>query len=472
MSEEITALYEALELSPGAGPEEVRKAYFRLVRLHSPQKDPEGFQKIRKAYETLKDGPPQEQDKTKPPFPMPDHPFAQRFLMEGMRCLADEDPQEAVKFFEDAEEILPEDPLVLFQLSRAHLEAGNPGRAAKSAGRLYALCPDKKEAATLYSDALFRRGWHKKALPIYRKAYQLGERQNAFLINYANCARENGSYDEFARVIRIPLQNEKWMREHPEDAVDAFCTLADWGLFSEEDVLSFLAGYGDFLRKNHRRMESAYGALSPLGVLNEADLPKTVMTSRCCREAAAIAGEAYTYGENWRKICEMIRASCLCDALSREERAHCEEWDSLALQCVTPKKSDERVYRFVTLDTRLCILKNRNQILRELPWIQAEYPYVCEFHRDFLEELRTGDPDALFKKLKWQFDRISPDYSGSRYLERYPELPAEPERTVTLGGDGAAPFVRGAQKVSRNDPCPCGSGKKFKKCCMGKGIYD
>ena len=24
------------------------------------------------------------------------------------------------------------------------------------------------------------------------------------------------------------------------------------------------------------------------------------------------------------------------------------------------------------------------------------------------------------------------------------------------------------QKVGRNDPCPCGSGKKFKKCCKVK----
>ena len=23
-------------------------------------------------------------------------------------------------------------------------------------------------------------------------------------------------------------------------------------------------------------------------------------------------------------------------------------------------------------------------------------------------------------------------------------------------------------KVDRNDPCPCGSGKKYKKCCLGK----
>jgi preprotein translocase subunit SecA len=27
------------------------------------------------------------------------------------------------------------------------------------------------------------------------------------------------------------------------------------------------------------------------------------------------------------------------------------------------------------------------------------------------------------------------------------------------------PFKREQAKVGRNDPCPCGSGKKYKKCC-------
>ncbi len=27
------------------------------------------------------------------------------------------------------------------------------------------------------------------------------------------------------------------------------------------------------------------------------------------------------------------------------------------------------------------------------------------------------------------------------------------------------PYVRADEKISRNDPCSCGSGKKFKKCC-------
>jgi preprotein translocase subunit SecA len=36
-----------------------------------------------------------------------------------------------------------------------------------------------------------------------------------------------------------------------------------------------------------------------------------------------------------------------------------------------------------------------------------------------------------------------------------------------LGGGDASqkPVIRHEEKVGRNDPCPCGSGKKYKKCC-------
>jgi len=32
----------------------------------------------------------------------------------------------------------------------------------------------------------------------------------------------------------------------------------------------------------------------------------------------------------------------------------------------------------------------------------------------------------------------------------------------------AIPFRKTEERVGRNEPCPCGSGKKFKKCCMKK----
>ena len=31
------------------------------------------------------------------------------------------------------------------------------------------------------------------------------------------------------------------------------------------------------------------------------------------------------------------------------------------------------------------------------------------------------------------------------------------------------PVIRPAAKIGRNDPCPCGSGRKYKKCCMSLG---
>ena len=39
-----------------------------------------------------------------------------------------------------------------------------------------------------------------------------------------------------------------------------------------------------------------------------------------------------------------------------------------------------------------------------------------------------------------------------------------------LGGDGtvAKKPVRKVVKIGRNEPCPCGSGKKYKNCCLGK----
>lgn len=34
------------------------------------------------------------------------------------------------------------------------------------------------------------------------------------------------------------------------------------------------------------------------------------------------------------------------------------------------------------------------------------------------------------------------------------------------------PYQRTHKKIGANEPCPCGSGKKFKKCCRGNGMYD
>lgn len=54
-------------------------------------------------------------------------------------------------------------------------------------------------------------------------------------------------------------------------------------------------------------------------------------------------------------------------------------------------------------------------------------------------------------------------------LESREQQPRERRYRITMGGgeEGERPHVeqRRVKKVGRNDPCPCGSGKKYKKCC-------
>ena len=76
--------------------------------------------------------------------------------------------------------------------------------------------------------------------------------------------------------------------------------------------------------------------------------------------------------------------------------------------------------------------------------------------RDFL----TTD----IKREAFQDAKYNPMGSGIPAVDFYEEL-LEYLQT-------SQPYIRNGKKIKRNDPCPCGSGLKFKKCCQGKGIYD
>ena len=48
------------------------------------------------------------------------------------------------------------------------------------------------------------------------------------------------------------------------------------------------------------------------------------------------------------------------------------------------------------------------------------------------------------------------------------EQVAKPDAPNAGAGDGSFSETVTAKKIGDNDPCPCGSGKKYKKCCKYK----
>jgi preprotein translocase subunit SecA len=80
-----------------------------------------------------------------------------------------------------------------------------------------------------------------------------------------------------------------------------------------------------------------------------------------------------------------------------------------------------------------------------------------DMFQDLMERVKEEIVDILFKI------RIS----ASSQVE---EIQKKEQENLTFShSDGSSikqPVKRSSKKVQRNDPCPCGSGKKYKKCCM------
>jgi hypothetical protein len=78
-------------------------------------------------------------------------------------------------------------------------------------------------------------------------------------------------------------------------------------------------------------------------------------------------------------------------------------------------------------------------------------------------------PSAIAKRQRrWAEDAAAAERARKRINEREAADRAQQrmneKEEIHPSGAVPAPYVRAQPKVGRNDPCPCGSGKKFKKC--------
>jgi len=86
-----------------------------------------------------------------------------------------------------------------------------------------------------------------------------------------------------------------------------------------------------------------------------------------------------------------------------------------------------------------------------------------DLFEEMVDRVRSTVTELLFKMQVTREAAPVPRPAGpaARPLRNDRTLPDRGERRPEPG--------RAAHKVGRNDPCPCGSGKKYKKCCLAKG---
>jgi len=80
-------------------------------------------------------------------------------------------------------------------------------------------------------------------------------------------------------------------------------------------------------------------------------------------------------------------------------------------------------------------------------------------------ERRAEEAARALKNVQYQHADFSPGVGDEAAEQIPPEVAAAAAAaTAAAAAPAQQPFQRSTQKVGRNDPCPCGSGKKFKQC--------
>jgi uncharacterized protein YecA (UPF0149 family) len=99
------------------------------------------------------------------------------------------------------------------------------------------------------------------------------------------------------------------------------------------------------------------------------------------------------------------------------------------------------------------ILSEINTYRPQLLRLKKEYPYLYALHGAFFNEaLSTRNREKMMHQREKAFAKKK--FQPAAYLDDEEDLDDEVQ-TVRREGP----------KIGRNDPCPCGSGKKYKKCC-------
>jgi len=87
--------------------------------------------------------------------------------------------------------------------------------------------------------------------------------------------------------------------------------------------------------------------------------------------------------------------------------------------------------------------------------------------QDMMRRTRLSITEQIFRvKVVSEETRRDRNYSESRDLN-VPSIPQRSEayETALHAGEGKQAPIRKGARVGRNDPCPCGSGRKYKHCC-------
>lgn len=464
--------YSTLEITKDADPAEIKKAYFKLIRRYSPEKEPDKFKEIREAYENLQNDNYRKEFERIQKIPSP--------FKEVYQCARDYEKknqfQSAINTCREGLAVDPKQIELNLYLARLYLNNEKPGKAIK----ILEKCLKDNDDASGRIDGLLaiayeKRGWNKKAAVQFEKSYHMGTRDEEFIILYAQNLYYQEKYEP-AKTLLLELldSSPSGISDSNELNRDLFTYLALVYLqLGSHEKGEFYKRMEAFMEKTPGKSELCKKLLVHILVVVTEEFHIQEHNSDILKDITALLKRYKDLSQE--QSLHLYHGEFLIEEtqIYRDQRIGetIEEAAGLFFSVELMKNNLPFIYEDVEialLEMKLIIIDEFKELKIELDIIVNEYPLLNDAMKDFLNELGRNDNKAfLFSKYEKKYCKLAGYPSGSHLVRNREEWDESDEGTEEEYDEfwRQEPYRREGSKVGRNDPCPCGSGKKYKKCC-------
>ena len=445
--------YELMEIDKNADERQIKAAYFKLVRKYSPERSPEEFKKLRAAYETLSN------HKKREAYDRTESLQGEEAYLFGQANKARQEGriQDAIRIYEMLVKENPTLNNMRFELARTYEADGKTGRAIEVWEELCKLEPNNSVYSYELAESYSLRGWRKKAISRYERTVALDPGNSAAWADLIEAHEDAGEHEQEYQRTSDALSafdgNRVGSVRLYVRAFDRYIASGDKA--SAEDCLHKIISTLKS-NKQHSRKECSVAVIEILATLATAE---TLQNMDLLPHVRQIAELKLDIGE---KAFELLDRAEIVTSIAVLVDASCPQLIVDILMVVTKN-----------CDCQNCkndIAAIEASIIHDLPGyrpyivrLKKEHPHLYAKHSAFFNEaLLSRTPEKLlYQRVKYLSKHgLEPTFinaDGSETGEDEPDSDEPAAQSGTYRRDGA--------KVGRNDPCPCGSGKKYKKCC-------
>ncbi|MBU3178379.1 tetratricopeptide repeat protein [Clostridium estertheticum] len=449
--------YEILEITALASKEDIKGAYFKSVRKYPPDRFEVEFMNIRKAYEILSN------EKTRKQYDSInnlDSDVKENYSL-ARTYMEEEKLDKAIKILQKMQKEDSKSLIVKVLLAEVYLKNSNSGKALTVYEELTLEEPKNSAFAGYLANAYLNRGWHKKAILAYNKAIELDSDNISLWLGLSEAYVESNEYLNarnvlvkalevvtdikdntiiYLELITIDMNFEMFSSIHKP--IDKLAELAINNDEIKENITSTLSELASYLMQMEK-MEDAKKIIEKAAKI----LPEDKDVLRIKKEI-----ENYMrYIDNFRKM--------------KEDRKINHETVALIAFNVLPNNElgmhDEEEKEAMTHYQESSVLDNYDNDKDSIKKLEKDYPDLYDLKAEFFSKL-TNNIER--KKMQVEYKKQSVNYK--HIVERFFDEDDSEENEASLKDyEPQEPEIREEPKIGRNDLCPCGSGKKYKKCC-------